>query len=339
MDIHRNYPLKALNTFSLDVYADYFVELSDYNDVLAFIRNEFQSFDKYLMLGGGSNLLFTGNFHGLIMAVRNKGIEITEPNGTDVWVTAQAGENWEELVDYCTDKGFGGLQNLAMIPGNAGSSPIQNIGAYGSELKDVFHHLTGIFLASGETGTFNRQDCRFGYRDSIFKRELKDKFLITSITLELHRDYKPDLQYKGIRDVLLKNGIDDPSITQVRDVIKEIRRSKLPDPKILGNAGSFFKNPVITEKEFILLKEQYPDIQGYPQGDKTVKIAAGWLIEQCGWKGKRVGHAGVHENQALVLINFGKASGSDITALAEHIKTSVYKTFNIILETEVNIID
>lgn len=338
-EIRRDFSLKNFNTFSIGAKADYFVELTSLQEIHDFIRHDLHDFTRYMLLGGGSNVLFLGDYKGLVIAVRNTGIETKEMNDDLVWVTAQAGESWEKLVDVCTDSGIGGLQNLAMIPGNAGSAPIQNIGAYGAELKDVFHHLDGIFLENGQAATFNRKDCSFGYRDSIFKRDLKGRFLITSITLELSRNSKPDISYRALSDEIKRVGLTEPTIIHIRDIIKQIRRSKLPDPSVIGNAGSFFKNPVIPAEKFNELSAKYPDLVAFSQPDGSYKLAAGWLIEKCGWKGRRVGDAGVHEKQALVLVNYGAATSSEIMALAKKITMAVQEMFGIELDMEVNIIE
>jgi UDP-N-acetylmuramate dehydrogenase len=339
MKLLRHYPLKRHNTFSIDAFADFYSEFDNTDDLKNFIRSDYRSFEKCLILGGGSNLLFLGDFQGLVLAVRNTGVEFSGQEGDRVLVTAQAGEKWESLVDKCTDAGLCGLQNLALIPGNAGSAPIQNIGAYGSEVKDVFHRLRGIFLDTGEEIELSKSDCNFGYRDSIFKNELKNRFLITSITLELRENAAPDVSYRAVSDVIQSLGISNPGIKDVRDIVAGIRRSKLPDPGLLGNAGSFFKNPVIHLDHYGALLKEFPDIIAFPQGNDQVKLAAGWLIEACGWKGKRKGDAGVHEKQALVLVNYGNATGRDIINLSQEITRSVFEKFRVELTTEVNIIE
>jgi len=253
-------------------------------------------------------------------------------------VKASAGENWHEFVTYCVNEGFGGLENLSLIPGNVGSCPIQNIGAYGVEVKDSFHSLEAIDLQTGELVVFSNEECRFGYRDSIFKRDLKGKFAIWSVTFELKLNPVVHIEYGAIKQELEAMGTGNPGIADVSNAVCSIRQKKLPDPEVLGNAGSFFKNPTVDQKFAEKLVESFPKMVFYPTGADRIKLAAGWLIEQCGWKGHREGDAGVHENQALVLVNYGNATGSNILTLAHRIQNSVYERFGVKLDMEVNVI-
>lgn len=338
MHIKENHSLKNLNTFGIDVSARYFAEV----ETLEELRQVFELFPAettpHLLLGGGSNLLFTGDYDGLVIKINFKGIEVVEENESEVLVKAAAGEDWDHFVNYCVLHGWGGLENLSLIPGQVGSSPIQNIGAYGVELKDSFEQLEAYEKSTGEICTFYSGDCRFGYRNSIFKREAKGKYVILSVNFRLRKkEQLLKLGYGAIQTELLQRGILQPTIANVREVVCSIRQSKLPDPTVTGNAGSFFKNPVVEQHVFEHLKDEYPGLVAFP--DKGgMKLAAGWLIERAGWKGYRQGDAGVHPMQALVLVNHGKASGSEITALSEKIKASVMKIFGVELETEVNII-
>jgi UDP-N-acetylmuramate dehydrogenase len=293
-----------------------------------------------LILGGGSNLLFTDNFDGLVLAMRNKGIAIEEESDTEVLVKAAAGEVWHDLVMYATARGWGGIENLSLIPGTVGAAPIQNIGAYGVELKDVFHSLEA-YLPHREIFTnFTAAQCQFAYRDSIFKRELKGKAIISSVTLRLQKQPLANISYGAIAETLQAHGIapQNATIAQVSEAVIAIRKSKLPDPSVLGNAGSFFKNPEIDSVHFEKLKATFPELPGYPVSEDTVKVPAGWLIEQCGWKGRRVGETGAHAQQALVLVNYGGAHGKDILNLARQVQQSVEDRFGIAIVPEVNVV-
>ena len=336
--IKENFSLHAFNTFHFESVSRYFTEVETVGQVHELISSEVFQKNPRLLLGGGSNLLFTGNFKGIVVHMVNKGKEIINQCENSVLVKAQAGENWHEFVIWCIEHGFGGLENLSLIPGNVGSCPIQNIGAYGIEVKNSIHSLEAIDLKSGELKIFENKDCNFGYRDSIFKRELKGKVMIWSVTFELKLNPVVHLEYGAIKQELAARQIENPGIADVCQAVCAIRQSKLPDPEILGNAGSFFKNPTLDRKMADTLCEQFPKIVMYPVGDDHVKLAAGWLIEQCGWKGFREGDAGVHHSQALVLVNYGNATGSDILTLAHRIRNSVYERFGVTLEMEVNVV-
>lgn len=338
MNIQKNYPLKNLNTFGIDVKAQLFADIKSEEQLYLLLTDKnFKEIPKFI-LGGGSNILFTQDFPGIVIKNSIPGIEIIKENENNVLVKSGAGESWHDLVLFCVGRNLGGIENLSLIPGTVGAAPMQNIGAYGQELKDVFEYLEGFYIDSGEKANFTKDKCRFGYRDSIFKRELKNKFVITSVVLQLSKNPVLKLDYGTVKEELEKLNLKKITIKNVSDVICKIRKSKLPDPKQIGNAGSFFKNPEVSEDIFSKLKAEFPAIIGYPLENKKVKLAAGWLIEQCGWKGKRVGNTGSHSRQALVLVNYGGAKGSEVLKLAEEIEESVKNKFGIELEEEINIV-
>jgi UDP-N-acetylmuramate dehydrogenase len=291
----------------------------------------------WLVLGGGSNMLFTRDFDGLVIRMNIRGIE-EHISHDKVFVEAGAGETWNDLVNFCVDHGYAGIENLSLIPGSVGASPIQNIGAYGVELQDVFYSCVAFEISSRSTVVFNWESCKFGYRDSIFKNEFKGRYIITSVTLKLSLVADVKLHYGAIKDELARRGITSPTIKDVSQVVSHIRVSKLPDPSTIGNAGSFYKNPVINMEQFTSLQSKFSEVVHYPAGEGFIKLAAGWLIEQCGWKGKTVGHTGTWHNQALVLVNHGGATGAEVYSLSSQIIDSVYSKFGVTLEREVNII-
>lgn len=337
MNILQNIPLKNYNTFGIDLSAKAFVEVfteEDLNEVLSSTEGKNS---KKLILGGGSNILLTKDFDGLAIKISIPGIKIIEEDNDFVLLKAGAGVNWNDLVNFCVGKNFGGVENLSLIPGTAGAAPIQNIGAYGQELKEVFYSLQGIFIENLEESIFNNGDCKFGYRDSIFKNELKGKFIITSIKLKLHKHPKINLTYDAVKNEIEKLKLGRVTIQDVSKIVCDIRMKKLPNPNEIGNAGSFFKNPEVNAKKFLELKKEFPDIIGHKIEEGKIKIAAGWLIEKCGWKGKRFGNAGAHTNQSLVLVNYGNATGKEILELANEIENSVQNKFGITLHKEVNI--
>ncbi len=338
MTLLQDFSLLPYNTFRVNVMAKYFTLLRDQAEIRYFVEELYPRYAPCLILGGGSNILFTKDFDGLVVAVRNRGMEVEAVTDLDFLVTVEAGTPWNEVVDFCVDRNMSGIENLALIPGNTGSGPIQNIGAYGVELKDVVYQVRGFDLHTGESRVLSREDCRFGYRDSIFKRELKGRFLISSVTIQLSKERPVKDHYPTLRQELEKRGCFHPSASDIRDAVSHIRKSRLPDPEVTGNAGSFFKNPLVSAAKFEDLKLHYPSLSAYPEPGNEYKIPAGWLIEQCGWKGKRTGNAGVHDRQALVLVNHGGASGQEILELAEQIRSSVDQEFGITLEFEVNII-
>lgn len=350
MEILSDIPLKPFNTFGIEAQAGEFAVLDDEKDIGFLVDYHRGGMKKMLLLGGGSNVLFSGDYHGLVVKINTKGTVVTDEDDESVTIRAAAGEVWDDFVEYTVSMGWGGLENLSGIPGLAGSSPIQNIGAYGSEMKDHFVSLEAVDLCTGEMTEFDKERCRFGYRDSIFKRALKDRMIIKGVTFRLSKKPACNLSYHALKQMLAGYPTNELTPALIRNAVMEIRRSKLPDPAIAGNAGSFFKNPVVTKLQLEQLKEKFPGIVHFqtsePENDTTdgqfstvrFKLAAGWLIEQCGWRGFREGDAGVHKDQALVLVNFGKATGIDILKLAEKIKNSVKDKFGIKLESEVNII-
>ena len=336
LQIQENVSLKNFNTFGIDVSAKYFVEISREDDLVELFMDPQWADTRRLVMGGGSNMLFKNNFDGLVIRINIRGIE-HRINHEEVFVEAGAGEVWNDLVNYCVDREYAGIENLSLIPGSVGASPIQNIGAYGVELKDVFKSCRAFEIATGEFKTFTNEDCRFGYRESIFKGELKDQYIIVSVKLHLSLIPNMNLKYGAIEQELANRNISSPTIKDVSRVVSHIRVSKLPDPSTIGNAGSFFKNPVISKEEFAAVQSKFPEVVNYPAGN-AVKLAAGWLIEQCGWKGKVVGHTGTWKNQALVLVNHGGATGEEVYSLSSQIIDSVYRKFGVLLEREVNII-
>ena len=323
------------NTFRIDVSASYFVEVNNKDDLLELIQTEVFKKNKLFVLGGGSNLLLTQNFDGLVIRLGIRGISVCE-EGEQVYVQAGAAENWHQFVQYCVNNGYAGLENLSLIPGTVGASPIQNIGAYGVEMKDHFYSLEAFELSSGEIKKFNKEQCEFGYRESVFKSKLKGQYIITSVVFKLSKTPSLKLHYGAIEEELKKRNITQPSIKDVSQVVSEIRVSKLPDPSTIGNSGSFFKNPIVDDAKFQRIHAQHPDVVHYPAGEGNTKLAAGWLIEQCGWKGKQIGQVGTWKNQALVIVNHGTASGKEIFDFSEQIIASVYERFGVQLEREVN---
>ena|ERR1035437_113244 len=337
MKIEKNKSLRNFNTFGIDVSARKYVEIYDEEKLKTiFSLNELKDESK-LVLGGGSNILFTRDFKGLVIKNSIPGIKIIFEDEKHALIKAGAGVVWNDLVLFAIEKNVGGIENLISIPGTVGAAPIQNIGAYGEELQNTFHSLKGIFIDTGEEALFEKEECRFGYRDSIFKRELKEKFIITYVILELNKNPQPVFNYGTVKNELDKLNKENFSIKDISDIIAQIRNEKLPNPAGIGNAGSFFNNPEIDKGQFLELKKEHPEIPGFTTPHDKVKIPAGWLIEKCGWKGKRIKNAGVHENQSLVLVNYGNSSGTDILSLACEIKISVIKSFGIELTEEVNI--
>ncbi|MCJ7466180.1 MAG: UDP-N-acetylmuramate dehydrogenase [Maribacter sp.] len=337
MHILNNISLRPYNTFGIDAQAEHFCEINGINDLKKALR--LHEYPNKLVLSGGSNMLITRDIQGLVLHINLKGIELVTEDEDHVIIRVMAGENWHQFVLWTLDRDYGGLENLSLIPGNTGTAPIQNIGAYGVELKDIFVSCEAMDRAEQGLITFYREQCQFGYRDSYFKNEGKDKYIITSVTFKLSkRNHKLNTTYGTIEDELKKEGIVTPGIKDISNAVVAIRKSKLPDPKVLGNSGSFFKNPVVTSKEFAIFMVDYPNAPFYKVSRDTYKIPAGWLIEQCGFKGKRYGDAGVHKDQALVLVNHGNASGKEILHLANRIIEAVHQKFGIQILPEVNII-
>ncbi|HEY4287308.1 MAG TPA: UDP-N-acetylmuramate dehydrogenase [Puia sp.] len=341
--ITENISLKRYNTFGIDVSARYFSSFATEAQLTDLIN---MTPAPPLILGGGSNLLFTRDIDGLVLKNDIGGIDLVTEDEDYVYVKAGAGENWHSFVLHCLDRDWAGIENLSLIPGNVGAAPMQNIGAYGVEIKDVFYELEAYDLDEQKVYTFSLNDCGFGYRESVFKRKYRDRFVILNVTFRLCKRPVFHTSYGAIREELEKTGVSQLSIQAISQAVINIRSSKLPDPKVIGNAGSFFKNPTVPNKQFELLQEKFPGIVGYPNpisptGSASInstKLAAGWLIEQCGWKGFRRGDAGCHGRQALVLVNYGNASGEEIYALSEEILQSVERKFGVMLEREVNII-
>jgi UDP-N-acetylmuramate dehydrogenase len=332
MNLFENLSLKKFNTFGIDAHARYFSTLSSLEDLAGI-----PSSGGLFILGGGSNILFTGDFDGLVLRNEIKGIGIVKEDEEHVYVRAGAGENWHGFVQYCLERGWAGVENLSLIPGSVGAAPMQNIGAYGVEIKEVFQELSAWHLAEKKIYTFGLRDCEFGYRESIFKHRYKGQFVILDVTFRLNKKPQFHTEYGDIRAELERMQVRELSIQAVSQAVMFIRRSKLPDPAQIGNAGSFFKNPTVTEEKLAELRVSYPGIVGYPR-PTGIKLAAGWLIEQCGWKGFRRGDAGCHARQALVLVNYGHATGQEIYDLSEEIRQSVQAKFGVELEREVNII-
>ncbi|WP_026998532.1 UDP-N-acetylmuramate dehydrogenase [Eisenibacter elegans] len=340
MSLHilEHHSLLPYNTFGIDVKARYFVSVHTLDDLRDALRHFSQT--PTLILGGGSNVLFTQDFEGLVLHICLKGIDLLETgeNGR-VWVSAAAGEPWHPFVQHCLAQGWAGLENLSLIPGTVGAAPLQNIGAYGMELKDAVYQVKALNRQSLEIEVFEVKDCAFAYRESVFKRQLKDQYVITEVVFELTTGI-PTLRlgYGDIQATLEAMGCQDPSPLEVSEAVCRIRRSKLPDPAEIGNAGSFFKNPIIQTTQFLKISQQYPQMPSYLLNPMEVKVPAGWLIEQAGWKGKRLGAIGVHPKQALVLVNYGGAAGREIAALSADIQADVMQKFGIQLQPEINII-
>ncbi|MEL6558300.1 MAG: UDP-N-acetylmuramate dehydrogenase [Bacteroidota bacterium] len=337
MDIAENVSLKDMNTFGIESTARYLVRISDVDQLIELTKSDIFRNHKHLVLGGGSNVLFTKDYSGLVIKNQIKGIEIVSEDEHEVVIKVGAGENWHQFVLYAVEKGWGGIENMSLIPGTVGAAPMQNIGAYGVEIKDVFVQLEAVAYENGELVTFNQKECDFGYRHSIFKSSHKNQYFITSVTLQLSKEPVVNTSYGVIRQTLEEKGIVEPTIKDVSDAVIAIRQGKLPDPAQIGNAGSFFKNPTISTAQFELLKSNHPKIVGYPN-EQGVKVPAGWLIEHAGWKGKTFGDIGVHRNQALVLVNYGNGVGADLWQLSEDIKQSISEKYGIDLEREVNIV-
>jgi UDP-N-acetylmuramate dehydrogenase len=341
MQILQNYSLKRHNTFGIDVYAKYFSSFNSVFELQDILQSGLNNPKHLLVLGGGSNILFTKNFEGLVLKNEIKGIETIHEEEKYVYVKAGAGENWHHFVIHCVDKNFAGVENLALIPGNLGASPMQNIGAYGVELKDTFYSLEAYSLEEKRIITFTLNDCEFGYRDSIFKNKYKNQFVILNVTFKFSKKPHFNISYGAIDEELKRMQVNELSLKAVSNAVINIRSSKLPDPAKIGNAGSFFKNPEIDSQQLNDLLKRLPgrpDVPFYKIHEDKFKIPAGWLIEQCGWKGYRKGDAGCYEKQALVLVNYGNAGGKEILELSKEIQNSVKNKFSISLETEVNIV-
>lgn len=335
MEIIKDASLKDLNTFGVKVSAKYLAEIHNLQDIEGLLEWNTNNDLPCLLLGGGSNLLFKNDYEGLVAKVCLVGKDIADEDDNYVYVSAAGGENWHNFVRWTIDQGFAGLENLSLIPGNVGAAPIQNIGAYGVELADHFHSLQAVDLETSEVFEFDKEHCQFGYRESFFKSQTLDKLLITSVTFALPKKPEWTINYAGVADVLEGK---EPTAKLISDAVIRLRQSKLPDPDVIGNAGSFFKNPVLNLNKWENLKEKSPDIPGFSQNSSMMKTSAAWLIDQCGWKGYRKGDAGVSKNHALVLVNFGEASGADLWAVAQEIMASVEDKFGVSLEAEPRVI-
>jgi UDP-N-acetylmuramate dehydrogenase len=338
MLIQNNFNLKALNTFGIESYAKYYCELNEEIEFKTLLTNSVFVNSEKLILGGGSNILFTKNFNGFVLHNKIKGINITEDSANHQIVKVGAGENWHEFVLWTIEHRLGGLENLSLIPGCVGASPMQNIGAYGVEIKDTFHQLEALDLNTGDKKVFSNNDCNFGYRESIFKNKVKNKYLITNVFFKLKKTPILNTSYGAINEELTKLNILRPTIKDVSDAVIKIRQSKLPNPKELGNAGSFFKNPEIDVEKYENLKKVFPKLVSYALPENKYKLAAGWLIEECGLKGFEINNAAVHVKQALVLVNKGNCSGKDVLELSNYVIQKVFNKFGVNLEREVNII-
>lgn len=337
MEIQTQFSLKNYNTFGIEAKAKQFVAVHSMKELKTVLEEH--PTEKKFILGGGSNMLLTRDVDALVIHIDLKGKKIIEENDDFVWIESQAGENWHEFVLWAIDQNFGGLENMSLIPGNVGTTPVQNIGAYGTEIKDTFVYCEALSIENRETKKFTKEDCHFGYRESIFKHDVKDQYIITSVVFKLTKhNHNINTSYGDIATELAKNNITTPTLKDVSNAVIAIRKSKLPDPKELGNSGSFFKNPIVLKSDFKNIQAKFPEMKFYDVSETEVKVPAGWLIEQAGFKGKRFGDAGIHKSQALVLVNYGNATGQEILAVAKNIQETVFKIFGIQIEAEVNVI-
>lgn len=337
MTIEKNISLQPFNTFGIKAKATNYCDITSVDELRSVLKEQSQT--PLFILGGGSNMLLTKDIDALVLHINLKGKTVLEETDQKAIVKVMAGENWHQFVLWCIQQNYGGIENLSLIPGNVGTAPIQNIGAYGVELKDVFLSCEALNIKTQETVTFTNEDCSFGYRESVFKQALKGKFIITSVTFELTKNqHKLHMDYGAIKQQLELSKNNKPTIRDISNAVIAIRQSKLPDPKEIGNSGSFFKNPIITTEQYNKILENFPSAPSYKISNKEIKVPAGWLIEKAGFKGKRFNDYGVHNKQALVLVNYGNAKGEDIYKLAQLIQKTVYRIFEIKIETEVNII-
>ncbi|HAH53700.1 MAG TPA: UDP-N-acetylenolpyruvoylglucosamine reductase [Flavobacterium sp.] len=337
MKIQTNFSLKNYNTFGIEAKAKQFVAVHNTTELQSILEKN--RLEKKFILGGGSNMLLTQDIDALVIHVDLKGKRIIREDDDFVWVESQVGENWHEFVLWTIDQNFGGLENMSLIPGNVGTTPVQNIGAYGTEIKDTFYSCEAMTIENQKIRTFTKAECHFGYRESIFKNEAKDQYIITSVIFKLtKRNHKINISYGDISGELAKNNITIPTLKDVSNAVIAIRQSKLPDPKELGNSGSFFKNPILLKKDFEKIHLQFPEMKYYEISESEVKVPAGWLIEQAGFKGKRFGDAGIHKNQALVLVNYGNATGKEILDVSKNIQETIFRIFGIHIDAEVNVI-
>ena len=336
MNTNQHISLLPYNTFGINAKADYFIEYDSIADLQAVLQMDIVKQNRILHIGSGSNLLFLKDFEGVVLHSAIKDITGTREDVDSAYLEVGSGVVWDDLVAYCVLNGLGGIENLSLIPGEVGASAVQNIGAYGVEVQDIILEVNAVEIETATVRTFSNEECHYGYRSSIFKNELKGKYIITSVLFRLDKKPKFKLNYQHLEEEVLKCG--EVNLQTIRQTIIAVRESKLPDPKVLGNAGSFFMNPIIAKTLFVSLQEKYPNIPHYVVSETEEKVPAGWLIDQCGWKGKQIGRAGVHNKQALVLVNLGGATGAEIVHLAEQIQSSVKETFGIELRPEVNYI-
>lgn len=338
--IEENASLKAFNTFGIDVKAKFLYSISSINQLADFMASPLAKNEPYYILGGGSNVLLTGDYEGTIIKVDLKGVEIVDQDDNQVKIKVAAGENWHQFVLHAVANGWGGVENLSLIPGTVGAAPMQNIGAYGVEIKNLIEKVEAIELSTGTHREFSNEECEFGYRESVFKRALRKKYFISSVTLSLtKKDHQFNTSYGALQSTLVEMNATEINLQSISNAVIQIRRSKLPDPQVIGNAGSFFKNPTIGIDQYEMMQKSYTTMPGYRVDNQNIKIPAGWLIETCGWKGKRIKNVGVHEKQALVLVNYGGGTGQEILSLSEKIQESVMEKFQIQLTPEVNIIE
>jgi len=337
MPILTNFSLKNYNTFGIEAKAQQFIAVHSVEELKTVLKENAN--EKKFILGGGSNMLLTQDIKALVIHIDLKGRRILKEDDDFVWVESMAGENWHEFVLWTIDQNFGGLENMSLIPGNVGTTPVQNIGAYGTEIKDTFVSCDAVNIATQDIKTFNKEECKFGYRESVFKQEAKDQFVITAVVFKLtKRNHKINTSYGDITKELEKQNVVVPTLKDVSNAVIAIRQSKLPDPKELGNSGSFFKNPIISKEAYEKAHALHPEMPHYVVSETEVKVPAGWLIERAGFKGKRFGDAGIHKNQALVLVNYGNATGQEILAVSRDIQATILKEFGIAIEAEVNVI-
>ncbi len=337
MEIQTNFSLKSHNTFGIEAKARQFVAVHNTTELRTILQQN--KSEKKFILGGGSNMLLSKDLDAVVIHVDLKGKKIIKEDEDFAWVESQAGENWHEFVLWTIDQNFGGLENMSLIPGNVGTTPVQNIGAYGTEIKDTFDSCEAMTIENQEMKMFTKAQCHFGYRESVFKNEAKDQYVITSVVFKLtKRNHKINISYGDISGELAKNNITNPDLKDVSNAVIAIRQSKLPDPRELGNSGSFFKNPILKKSEFEKIHQKFPEMKYYEVSETEVKVPAGWLIEQAGFKGKRFGDAGIHKNQALVLVNYGNATGQEILEISKNIQKTIFQTFGIHIEAEVNVI-
>ncbi len=337
MEIQNNFSLKKYNTFGIEAKAKQFVAVHSIAELKTILKEN--KSQKKFILGGGSNMLLTKDIDALVVHIDLKGRKVIKEEADFVWVESQAGENWHEFVLWTIEQNFGGLENMSLIPGNVGTTPVQNIGAYGTEIKDTFVSCEALSIENQEIKTFTNSECHFGYRESVFKNEVKDLYIITSVVFKLTKaNHKINTSYGDITAELATKNITKPTLKEVSNAVIAIRKSKLPDPKELGNSGSFFKNPILLKTDFEKIHLKFPEMKYYEISETEVKVPAGWLIEQAGFKGKRFGNAGIHKNQALVLVNYGNATGQEILDISKNIQDTIFKIFGIHIEAEVNVI-